>query len=382
MIRADFFVAALRRAGFGLCTGTPCSYLAPLINRVIDDREWRYVGAANEGEAVAIACGSELGGTPAVAMFQNSGLGNAVNPLTSLALPFRIPLLVVTTWRGQPDRPPDEPQHEVMGRITPRLLSLLGVPWEEFSEDEEQLTPLLGRAAAHMRSAGTPFGLILKEGTVGAYARQSRPEPDHFLPAGPQPLPRLAAARLDQDDVLRAIRKGAGSADVLLATTGYTGRALYALGDAANQFCMVGSMGCVASLALGLAKARPERRVVVIDGDGAMLMRMEALATVGHERPANLVHVLLDNGIHDSTGGQATVSSSADLAAVAAACGYPRVLRVPTLDTLGAALAERRPGLTFLHVRTKPRECRKLPRPAVTPAEAAARLRRWLEETR
>ncbi|HEX5270279.1 MAG TPA: phosphonopyruvate decarboxylase [Gemmataceae bacterium] len=377
MIRAEFFAAALRRAGFGLCTGTPCSYLKPLINRAIDGGELRYVGAANEGEAVAIACGAELGGVPSVVMFQNSGLGNAVNPLTSLALPCRIPVLVITTWRGQPGGPPDEPQHEVMGRITPDLLNLMGIPAEVVPQDEPGLEALLGRATDHMKWAGTPYGLVLKEGTVAPYSLRARPEPDVLLAAAPA-LSRPSAERHNPDDVLRAVRSAAGDDDVILATTGYTGRALYALGDAPNQFYMVGSMGCVASLGLGLAKARPGRRVVVIDGDGAMLMRLEALATIGHDRPDNFVHVLLDNGVHDSTGGQATVSASADLAAVAAACGYPRVLRVAGPDALAKVLRERGRGPTFLHVRTGPRADGKLPRPTMTPAAVAERLRRRL----
>jgi phosphonopyruvate decarboxylase len=142
---------------------------------------------------------------------------------------------------------------------------------------------------------------------------------------------------------------------------------------------MVGSMGCVSSLGLGLARAQPQRRVVVLDGDGAALMRLGALATIGHEQPANLIHILLDNGVHDSTGGQATVASSADLAAVAAACGYPRVLRAEWLDDLRSVLREESEALTFVHVRTRPRENHKLPRPEMTPAQLADRFRRWLK---
>src|SRR5947209_10429884 len=176
MIRADAFVLALREAGFRLFSGTPCSYLTPLINRVIDSPETEYVGAANEGDAVAIACGGELGGKPGVVLFQNSGLGNAVNPLTSLTHTFRIPVLVITTWRGQPGRP-DEPQHELMGQITPGLLRLMGIPCEEVPAGEEELVPMLKRATARMRSAGTPYGLILKNGIVSPYALQTRSDP-------------------------------------------------------------------------------------------------------------------------------------------------------------------------------------------------------------
>jgi phosphonopyruvate decarboxylase len=190
----------------------------------------------------------------------------------------------------------------------------------------------------------------------------------------------FGAARLDPDRALAAIVAGTSGSDVVLATTGYTGRALYALGDRPNQLYMVGSMGCAPSLGLGLALAQPARRVIVIDGDGALLMRLGAAATVGHEGPTNLVHVLLDNGVHDSTGAQATVSPAIDLALVAAACGYREVRRVSSARELADGIRTSRRGPAFLHVRTEPRGKRKLPRPSETPAEMAGRLRAWMRE--
>jgi phosphonopyruvate decarboxylase len=171
------------------------------------------------------------------------------------------------------------------------------------------------------------------------------------------------------------------STDAVIATTGFTGRALYALEDRPNQFYMVGSMGCASSLGLGLALSQPQRRVVVLDGDGAALMRMGALATIGYERPANLIHILLDNEIHESTGGQATVSHSVDLAAVAQACGYPRVVRAGSLDELAAAAHEAGDELTFVHVKTRPGEEKNLPRPTIKPWQVAERFRAWLRAT-
>jgi len=142
---------------------------------------------------------------------------------------------------------------------------------------------------------------------------------------------------------------------------------------------MVGSMGCASTFGLGLAWARPDRRVVVLDGDGALLMRMGCLATIGYERPANLVHVLLDNEAHDSTGTQSTVTHSVDLGACARACGYPSVERVASTEDLEKALAGRAEGLRFLHLKTKPGAPADLPRPKVTPREVATRLRAHLD---
>lgn len=379
MIQAEQLVESLGKADFRIFSGTPCSYLTPLINRVIDSAEGAYVGAANEGDAVAIAAGAELGGRPGVVLFQNSGLGNAVNPLTSLTYTFRIPVLVIVTWRGQPGGPADEPQHELMGQVTADLLRLMRIPHEECPTDPAALGPALERATSSMRATGLPYALILKQGTVSPYVLKTRPDPARFFQLATLPEGETTAERHDPDTVLAAIQAGAGASDPVLATTGYTGRALYALEDRPSQFYMVGSMGCASSLGLGLARARPERRVVVVDGDGAVLMRMGALATMGQQRPPNLVHILLDNGVHDSTGAQATVSSSIDLAAAAASCGYARVVRVASPEQLQAELSAGPGVLTFLHIRTRPRTNHKLPRPTITPVQVAQRFRQWLK---
>ncbi|MFN2382936.1 MAG: phosphonopyruvate decarboxylase [Gemmatimonadota bacterium] len=378
MIPAAAALTALREAGYGLVSGVPCSYLTPLINAVIDAPDLRYVGAANEGDAVAIASGAELGGVRGVVLCQNSGLGNAVSPLTSLNAIFRIPVLLITTWRGQPGGPADEPQHALMGRITPALLDLMEIPWEVFPAVEEELGPALARASAHMARTGTPYGLVLQQGTIGPWALRTLPPARREAGSA---APEAGAGEVeahDPDDILRAIQGACGAADIVLATTGFTGRALYAVGDRPNQFYLVGSMGCVAGLGLGLALAQPARRVVVVDGDGSLLMRLGTLATIGHERPANLVHVVLDNAVHDSTGAQATVSASMDFAATALACGYVRARRMAGLDAVREVLAGAAAGPTLLHVRTLPRADRKLPRPTITPPEVADRLRAHL----
>ncbi len=375
-LSAPTVLTALRTAGFGFVTGVPCSYLTPLIDAVIGSRDLRYVPAANEGDAVAIAAGAEIAGHPALVMFQNSGLGNAVNPLTSLTHTFRLPVLVLTTWRGEPDGAHDEPQHELMGAITPTLLETMQIPWELFPTDAAQLAAALQRARQHMQAEQRPYALILQKGSIAAIAGELPRTPERAIHAQVDGA-FAPGQRLAPDAALAAIATAAAGRDVVITTTGYCGRALYALGDRDSQFYMVGSMGCAASFALGIALARPERRVLVADGDGALLMRLGALATIGTERPPNLVHVLLDNGVHDSTGAQATVSPAIDLALVAAACGYPRVVRAADVGSLRRALADAT-GLTFVHVRTEPRGNGALPRPTQTPAQIAGRLRAFL----
>jgi phosphonopyruvate decarboxylase len=375
VIEAGQFVAAASARGFGLWTGVPCSYLTPFINHVISDPGLRYVGAANEGDAVAIGAGADLGGLPAVVMFQNSGLGNAVNPLTSLTWTFRIPVLLVVTWRGEPGGAPDEPQHELMGQATPRMLEAMGIPWEPFPAGAAEVEPALDRARAHLRAQGRPYALVMRKGSVADTVLEARTPP---------PLPRRAGGTMEvrahatRRQMLGALQMALKHDDVVIATTGYTGRELYALDDRPCQLYMVGSMGCAASLGLGLAIARPDKRVVVVDGDGAALMRLGAFATLGTERPANLLHVLLDNGMHESTGGQATVSRNVDFPAVALACGYPRALAAGDPDELREYVDWRAPGLRFVHVPVRPGVADALPRPKMQPAEVAARFRAHL----
>lgn len=376
MIEAGSFVSAAAARGFSVYSGVPCSYLTPFINYTIGSGQLRYVAAANEGDAVAIAAGAELGGCGGVAMFQNSGLGNAVNPLTSLTWTFRIPILLIVTWRGEPGGHADEPQHELMGQITPHMLELMDIPWAFFPDSEAAIAPTLDAAVASMQASQRPHALVMRKGSVADSVLGGRlREPAALQPATVSRRP--ASAR--RQDMLAAIRAADSGQDVLVATTGYMGRELYALGDRANQLYMVGSMGCAVSLALGIALAQPRRRVIAIDGDGAALMRLGALSTVGYQRPDNLVHIVIDNGQHESTGGQATVSPHVDFCAIAAACGYPRVATASEPAGLAALLAAPAAGPLFIHVPVLPGVPANLPRPVITPAEVAARLRRHLQ---
>lgn len=370
MIQAEQFIQTAHEHGFAFYTGVPCSYLQSFINYVIDANALRYVGAANEGDAVAIAAGAELGGMRGVVMLQNSGLGNTVNPLTSLTHTFRIPLLLIVTLRAEPGGAPDEPQHQLMGAITTDLLELMDIPWSYFPAEQADIEPVLDRAIASMERTGRPYALVMRKGSVAKTALQAVPEKRSIQPVAAQ----AALAVAHRGDMLRAVQASAAPRDLLIATTGYTGRELYAADDRPNQLYMVGSMGCALSIGLGLAIAQPARRVIVLDGDGAALMRLGALATVGFERPANLIHVLLDNGMHESTGGQTTVSGSIDFCGLAAACGYPSVTALASPEELQNKIHTATRELNFIHVPVLP-GVPELPRPEITPPEVAARLR-------
>ncbi|HOB34076.1 MAG TPA: thiamine pyrophosphate-binding protein, partial [Verrucomicrobiota bacterium] len=158
----------LRRLGYSQYTGVPCSYLKPFINYVISDPALDYIGAASEGEAVGISMGAYLGGRKTVTMCQNSGLGNMVNPLTSLNYPFRIPTLLITTWRGEPGRP-DEPQHVLMGQITHRLLETMQIPWLPFPSEPAQVESAMTQAEASIKERSLPFAFVMSEGSVAEH---------------------------------------------------------------------------------------------------------------------------------------------------------------------------------------------------------------------
>ena len=378
MIRAESFLETGLKAGFSLYTGVPCSYLKPFINYVIDSDNLTYIGAANEGDAVAVASGAELGGKRAVVMFQNSGFGNTVNPLTSLNAIFKIPVLVIATLRGEPNGPHDEPQHELMGQITTGLFDLMRMPWEYFPTEESQVAGVFERALSHMNRERTPYGLVMKKDSVEDYKLKTKGTPREV--GGP--LEGFGRAQWGEslpsrEEVLTLVQKHTAN-DAVVATTGFTGRELYACADTPNQLYMVGSMGCASTFGLGLAWARPDKRVIVLDGDGAALMRLGALATLGYERPKNLVHVMLDNELHESTGAQSTVTHSVDLAQIARASGYPNVVRATSLETLGNVLAAPSKELTFVHVKMRKGVRADLPRPKVTPQEVYGRMKAWL----
>jgi len=380
MLQAGEFIEAARALGFSRYAGVPCSLLTPFINHVINDADLAYVSAANEGDAVALAAGAVIGGERAVAMMQNSGLGNAVNPLTSLAWAFGIPLLLICTHRGAPGIQ-DEPQHALMGRITTDLLEAMEISWEPFPATAAEVATALARADDRLRRQHGCHALVMGRDTLAPQALRAETVPRRGQPCAVQRSgPADATPTLRRRDALaHLLQRVPPQGSALIATTGYTGRELYALEDRANHLYMVGSMGCAAALGLGLALARPRLRVIVIDGDGAALMRMGNLATVGSYGGDNLLHLILDNGMHESTGGQATVSANVDFAALAGACGYARAGSGADTQTIDTAL-QAGPGPVLAHLRIAPGTTRPLPRPAAPPRQLLQRFMQHLAQ--
>lgn len=279
-------------------------------------------------------------------------------------------------WRGQPGRP-DEPQHAVMGVITHDLLTLLGLEHAPFPETAADLAATMALASGHLRIRELPFALVMAAGSVT----------DEELNAAP-PIPPVKGRRYDdlasgplptRLSVLERFLAATDDETAVIATAGKCGRELFTLSDRRQHLYQVGSMGGASAMALGVA-LNTSRKVVVFDRDGAALMKLGNLATIGAYRPDNLLHVVLDNGVHDSTGGQATVSSSVDFTAVALACGYRYAALCRGLSGFDAALGEAGPGPALIHVRIQPGSLAKLGRPTVGPDEVARRFRSFLAE--
>lgn len=379
MTEAHAFVDKAQALGFHCYAGVPCSFLTPFINHVMARGDLRYVSSANEGDAVALAAGAHLGGQKAVAMMQNSGLGNAINPLTSLTHTFRIPLLLVVTLRGDPERQ-DEPQHELMGRMTGSMLEMMDIPWEYFPADNDSISPALARATQHLQQAGRPYAFIMRRGTIAPYGTSGGKVPARKPGSRPVQRRRPSHPLASRTQALQhVLAHTPPESSVTIATTGYTGRELFALADRPNQFYMVGSMGCASSLGLGLALARPDLHVVVAEGDGAALMRLGNLATVGTYAGNNLTHIVLDNEVHDSTGAQTTVSANLSFAQIAHACGYALALEGNDPALLDELLtASTSSGPRFAHLKIRPGAPDNLPRPRLSPSQTAERLRNHL----
>ena len=382
----DDFGDTLKQHGIRHGAGVPCSFFTPLVNYMTVDPGLDYVSATSEGEAVAIAAGLTTAGKPAFALMQNSGLGNAVNPITSMLYIYRMPVVLLVSHRGEPGIP-DEPQHALMGQITEQLAELCGLRTHvlEPARFTEQL-------AASQRDA-VPTAFICRKDTlekgpavpkVVVHARSATVTPSTtglFEPAVPR---EQAVSRL-----LPILNRGLDGdglrAAAVIATTGKLSRELYELDDREhdkrNRFYMVGSMGCAAGFGLGVARAQPERPVIVLDGDGALLMKLGTLATTGALGPANYHHVVLDNGAHDSTGAQPTPSPSVDFASVALACGYRHAETVSDPERMAEAL-ERQLGLegpTLLRVAIHVGARKDLGRPSLSPRHAYERFRDFLQ---
>ena len=333
-------------------SGVPCSNFADLFQLVSSDSDIASVPAANEGSALSFAVGAALAGRRSVVALQNSGLGNIINPLTSLVLVNSIPTLLLISVRGHTEEPEDEPQHRIMGANTHALLDQLAIPWSEFDGTPQGfMATLLEADEAFRRSA--PFAVLVRKGQLSASLDAAT---GGNLHASDYPLSVGGALEI----VSEALRP----ADLVVSTTGFISRELFRLSDRPGNFYMQGSLGHCSAVAAGVALAHPSRRVIALDGDGAVLMHMGALSTIGHASPRNFLHIVLDNEGYVSTGGQESTSVTSSLEAVAVACGYRAVSRCVTGAELSDAVVRSlsTDGPHFLLCKVNQSHSRSLPR--------------------
>ncbi|MBU5213304.1 phosphonopyruvate decarboxylase [Heyndrickxia oleronia] len=376
MIDVLTFGKELKRHDFQFYCGVPCSYLKDLINFAMND--CKYVMATNEGEAIAIASGAVIGGKKSVVLMQNSGLTNATSPLISLVHPFKIPILGFVSLRGESGLK-DEPQHELMGEITPDLLSLMKIRWEYLSHDIAEASLQLERANEWIEKDESYF-FIVRKGTFHPveHLKESLQLSNNSLKINKKKNDQLPT----RFEALQVIQSLKDQHTIHLATTGKTGRELYEIEDSQNNFYMVGSMGCVSSIGLGMSIAKKDKKFIAIDGDGALLMRLGNLATNGYYSPANLLHILLDNHSYDSTGGQMTVSQHTNFIEMAAACGYKQSIYAHNLLELRNYIQfwKRHQELTFLYMKIAKGSKNGIGRPRQSPVEIKERLQVFLDD--
>ena len=326
MINVNQFVGTLKSTGIDFFTGVPDSLLKSFCAYVTDTCGDNHVIAANEGGAVGLAAGHYLAtGKPALVYMQNSGQGNAVNPLCSLADTdvYSIPMVLLVGWRGE-SGVKDEPQHVKQGKITVSLFETLGIPTEVLPDDEDMALEVTRKMIDRGRFESRPVALIVRKGLFAEYKLQNK-EAD------------ISDVRREDviEGVLRALPKNA----VVVSTTGMISREVYETRERLGQghesdFLTVGSMGHASMIALGIAKAQPKRKVYCLDGDGASIMQMGNMAIVGQSGCGNLTHIVLNNSAHDSVGGQPTIGGKIDFEKIAEELGY-NVLQSPQDQFVG-----------------------------------------------
>ena len=380
MISPKFFYDTLANCGIDFYAGVPDSLLKNLCAYITDHADADHnIIAANEGGAMGLAAGHYLatGHIPVVYM-QNSGEGNIINPLASLTDPdvYNIPVLLVIGWRGKPGVH-DEPQHVKQGKVTTGLLNVMGIDYTVLSKEEDKAEAQIRKAVAHMQVTRQCYALVIEKDTFENYQLKSQSS--------------IFNLQLSREEAIQTVAAALGEKDCIVSTTGMISRELFEYRTAKNEgherdFLTVGSMGHASQIALGIALAKSDRRVWCFDGDGATIMHMGSMAIVASKAPKNYVHVVFNNGAHDSVGGQPTVGLKIDLPAVAKAVGYKTVYSVDNKEKLEEILSIFNSQFSifdapvFLEVKVKKGNRKDLGRPTTTPIQNKEALMEFLSK--
>jgi len=352
----------LENKGLNFFTGVPDSLLKDICAYITDNASKKnHIIAANEGNAIALAAGYHMAtkGIPLVYM-QNSGIGNAVNPLLSLTDEevYKIPLLLMIGWRGEKK---DEPQHIKQGKVTMDLLDAMKIPYLILDTDEQGAQEQINKAISSIKETNTAFAIIIRKGTFEKYSIKQKLESNYSL---------------FREDAIKIVVDHLKGSELIISTTGKTSRELFEYRVEKNHlhnadFLTVGSMGHASQIALGIALNKPERKIICVDGDGAVLMHMGGMALIGAQSPKNFLHIVINNGAHESVGGQPTVALDIDIPQIAKANNYQFAITVSTADELANALEnlgeDSYPAL--IEVLTKVGSRDNLGRPTIKPVD-------------
>lgn len=374
MIRPEYFIEKLRENGIDCFAGVPDSLLKNMCAYITDHFDAAHnIITANEGAAVGLAAGHYLAtGQPACVYMQNSGEGNIINPLASLTDQevYNIPVLLLIGWRGRPGVH-DEPQHVKQGKVTTGLLNVMGINYEVLAKEEDNAEKQIGKAIKALQNKDM-FALVIEKDTFDEYKLQNVGEND---------------LTMSREEAIQTVAAALGEKDCIVSTTGMISRELFEYRAAMKQgherdFLTVGSMGHASQIALGIALAQPERRVWCFDGDGATIMHMGSMAIVGNKAPKHYVHVVFNNGAHDSVGGQPTVGLKIDLPAIAKAVGYTNAFSVDNKTDLMDALktVKMAEGPVMVEVKVKKGNRKDLGRPTTTPIQNKEALMSFLSK--
>lgn len=363
MISPKFFIDTLASYGIDYFAGVPDSLLKNICAYIADNIDVRHnIITANEGAAVGLAAGYHLAtGKVGVVYMQNSGEGNIINPLASLTDKevYNIPVLLLIGWRGRPGVH-DEPQHVKQGKVTTGLLNVMGINYDVLSKDEDKAAKQIAKAVVALQSCEV-YALVIEKDTFDEYKLQSA---------------EANKLTLTREEAIQTVASSLGAKDVIVSTTGMISRELFEAREAWHQgherdFLTVGSMGHASQIALGIALEKTDRRVWCFDGDGATIMHMGSMAIVASKSPSNYVHVVFNNGAHDSVGGQPTVGLRIDIPAIAKAVGYRAAYSVDTAEGLADVLKtlSEAEGPVLLEVKVKKGNRKDLGRPTTTPVQ-------------
>ena len=374
MIRPEFFIEKLRENGIDCFAGVPDSLLKNICAYITDHCDAQHnIIAANEGAAVGIAAGHYLAtGQPACVYMQNSGEGNIINPLASLTDPevYNIPVLLLIGWRGRPGVH-DEPQHVKQGKVTTGLLNTMGIKFDVLSKEEDKAGKQITIAIDALKKKDV-YALVIEKDTFEDYKLQNVEKND---------------LTMSREEAIQTVAAALGEKDCIVSTTGMISRELFEYRSTMNQgherdFLTVGSMGHASQIALGIAMTKFNRKVWCFDGDGAAIMHMGSMAIVASKTPKNYVHVVFNNGAHDSVGGQPTVGLKIDLPAVAKAVGYKNAFSVETKEYLTELLdkVKNQEGPVLLEIKVKKGNRKDLGRPTTTPIQNKEALMSFLAE--